>query len=198
MNTFFIILVVVMFALYAVRELTKKPKAEQQNVQVEPVKEVKPTPKRFDPKDLSKELRNLYYEARNYLDYDVYHAIEKGTYDGPTWLPKYDDMFIYDIKGINYRTGISKYVYDGPGYLQPSPRNRHDPNAIKVMSEDGHHLGFVDKDYTSAVRELTNNQFPYPIKFSIHEEEDYDNRHFYYGTFVIKRAPKETNESTQI
>ncbi len=68
----------------------------------------------------------------------------------------------YDIAGINFRRGISDYVGDFTGYLKPQPTNRHDPKAIAIYANDGHHLGYIPAYDTDDIRAL-GRPFPIPI-----------------------------------
>lgn len=61
----------------------------------------------------------------------------------------------FKIAGISFRKGIDKYIGEGVGTLEADPSNRYDPNAIKILAYDGHHLGFVPKDMTADVRKAT-------------------------------------------
>ena len=94
-------------------------------------------------------------------------------------------MSEYDISGINFRKGIGDYVGDFTGYLKPQPTNRHDPKAIAIYANDGHHLGYIPAYETDNVRAL-GRQFPIPVSGHIDEAYDDDeSRRFYVGVVYV-------------
>lgn len=50
------------------------------------------------------------------------------------------------FRGIEDQTRYAALVDGEPLTLVPEPTNQYDPNAIKVMSSEGHHLGYVPKE----------------------------------------------------
>ena len=70
----------------------------------------------------------------------------------------------------------------------PEPTNEFDPDAIKLVAEDSHHLGYIQTEQTDFVRSLTANEFPYHGTAFINEHEDeLDNHKFFTGFVYIKR-----------
>lgn len=129
-------------------------------------------------------------------DHFVVDAINGGTYTGPLperrddggWLSIFDNLRILKIAGINYRSGIGKYVGRVECALVPEPDNEYDPNAIKVVAEDRHHLGYIPTEQTDFVRSLAANEFPYRCTAFIEEHEDeLDGHKFFTGFVYIKR-----------
>jgi len=123
-------------------------------------------------------------------------SINSGTYTGPLperrsdggWLSIYDNLRILKIAGINYRQGISRYVGRVACALVPEPYNEYDPDAIKIVAEDRHHLGYIPSGQTDFVCSLTANEFPYRCTAFIEECEDEDDgRKFFVGFVYIKR-----------
>ena len=123
-------------------------------------------------------------------------AIDDGTYTGPLperrddggWLSIYDNLRILKIAGINHRQGISRYVGRVECALVPEPDNEYDPDAIKVVAEDRHHLGYISSGQTEMVCWLAANEFPYRCTAFIEEHEDEDDgRKFFTGYVYIKR-----------
>lgn len=91
----------------------------------------------------------------------------------------------YDIAGINFRKDIADYVGDFTGYLKPQPTNQHDPKAIAIYANDGHHLGYIPAYETDDVRAL-GRPFPIPIRGHIDENYDYDeSRRYFYGSVCL-------------
>ena len=130
---------------------------------------------------------------------DDYEAILNGMYRGPLPEPRddggylsiYDDLRILKIAGINYRQGINRYTGRVMSALVPEPANEFDPNAIKIVAEDRHHLGYISTDQTDFVRSLTDESFPYRCECHIYQAEDEDDGHkFFYGFVYIKRKDR--------
>ena len=122
--------------------------------------------------------------------------INAGCYNGPFperrsdggWLSIYENLRILNIAGINYRSNIAKYVGRVECALVPEPENEFDKNAIKIVAEDRHHLGYIPSNQTDFVRSLTANEFPYRCTAFIHDAEDEDDGHrFFVGHVYIKR-----------
>ena len=123
-------------------------------------------------------------------------AINDGTYTGPLperrddggWLSIYDNLRILKIAGINHRQGISRYVGRVECALVPEPDNEYDPDAIKVVAEDRHHLGYIPSGQTEMVCWLAANEFPYRCTAFIEAHEDETDGHkFFTGHVYIKR-----------
>ena len=123
-------------------------------------------------------------------------SINSGTYTGPLperradggWLSIYDNLRILKIAGINHRQGISRYVGRVNCALVPEPDNEYDPDAIKIVAEDRHHLGYIPSGQTDFVCSMTANEFPYRCTAFIEECEDEDDgRKFFVGFVYIKR-----------
>lgn len=119
-----------------------------------------------------------------------------GNYHGPLpekrsdggWLSIYDNLRILKIAGINHRQGISRYVGRVECALVQEPTNEFDPDAIKIVAEDSHHLGYIPMDQTDFVRSLTANEFPYRCTAFIREcEDECDGHRFFVGFVYIKR-----------
>jgi hypothetical protein len=130
---------------------------------------------------------------------DDYEAIMNGTYRGPLPEPRddcgylsiYDDLRILKIAGINYRQGIIRYTGRVMSALVPEPANEFDPNAIKIVADDRHHLGYIPTNQTDFVRSLTEESFPYRCECHIYQGEDEDDGHkFFYGFVYIKRKDR--------
>lgn len=65
------------------------------------------------------------------------------------------DYIEFDIAGMSYRENIDEYLGEHSGTLEEEPDNPYDANAIKILAEDGHHVGYVHKDMTAEVRKHT-------------------------------------------
>lgn len=149
-------------------------------------------------KHLETETRRIqaFIQANIVGDRFVADAINGGTYTGPLperrddggWLSIFDNLRILKIAGINYRSNIGKYVGRVECALVPEPDNEYDPDAIKIVADDRHHLGYIPTGQTEFVRSLTANEFPYRCTAFIDEHEDEDDGHkFFVGFVYIKR-----------
>lgn len=133
---------------------------------------------------------------------DVHQQIEDGTYSGPwperrsdgAWTSIFDDMRILSIAGINHRQGIVRYRGRNMAALVPEPSNEFDPNAIKVVAEDGHHLGYIHRDQTDMVRSWAHNHFPHYCVAMVLEHDDEDDGHRFYTGYIYLLKTKLRNE----
>ena len=66
------------------------------------------------------------------------------------------DIVEFNIAGISHRDGIKNYLGEFKGTLKPEPTNMYDKNAIKILAPDGHHVGYVPKDTTNAIRDISS------------------------------------------
>ena len=123
---------------------------------------------------------------------DVHQQIEDGTYKGPwperrsdgAWTSIFDDLRILSIAGINHRQAISHYKGRNTVALVPEPKNEFDPNAIKVIAEDGHHLGYIHRDQTDMVRSWAHDKFPHYCICMIQEHDDEDDGHRFFTGYL--------------
>ena len=131
-------------------------------------------------------------------DTEAVQAIDNGTYkelleqraaDHESKIATGIEIYQYSIAGINYRKGIAAYLGRSTGYIKPEPTNRHDPNAIAVYSDDGHHLGYIPATDTYEVHSL-RLRFPIPVSLDIEECYDDDGRRFYVGEVTIQVQTK--------
>ena len=134
-------------------------------------------------------------------------AIDDKTYNGPLperrddggYLSMYDNLRILSIAGINHRTGIDRYVGRVECALVPEPENEFDPNAIKIVAEDRHHLGYIPSHQTDFMRAFTGNSFPYRCTAFIDAKEDeVTGRKFFVGyVYIVKQKQPTTTASCQ-
>ena len=137
---------------------------------------------------------------------DVHQQIEDGTYTGPwperrsdgAWTSIFDDLRILSIAGINHRQGIVRYKGRNMAALVPEPSNEFDPNAIKVVAEDGHHLGYIHRDQTDMVRSWAHNHFPHYCVAMVLEHDDEDDGHRFYTGYIYLLKTKLKNEKVSI
>lgn len=83
-----------------------------------------------------------------------YFCIKDKGYHVTVW-PKdqsLGDYLEFTIAGMSYRGNLDDYLGEHVGTLEAEPTNPYDSNAIKILAEDGHHVGYVPKDMTAEVR----------------------------------------------
>ena len=96
-----------------------------------------------------------------------YFCIKDKGYHVTVW-PKdnrISEVLEFTIAGISYRGNLDDYLGEHVGTLEPEPTNPYDANAIKILAEDEHHVGYVPKDMTSKVRKSAT--LPCPCYFYI-------------------------------
>ena len=96
-----------------------------------------------------------------------YFCIKDKGYHVTVWPKDYNhyDMVRFNIAGIEYRDNIDEYLGESVGVLEAEPTNPYDPNAIKILAHDDHHVGYVPKDMTAEVHKVAN--LPCPCFFYI-------------------------------
>lgn len=134
-------------------------------------------------------------QAKAQGDEKTVQAILNMTYTGPlpekkedgTYTKIYKNYLRFKIAGINHREGIGNYEGKFIGEVVPEPTNQYDPNAIKIVHQDGRHLGYVPAEDTAQLREWVNNKFPYKCYGEIFQDEDYDeDRKYYWGEVIVE------------
>lgn len=184
-----IILVVVIVMVFTDPNDAKIDSAKTQNP--EPIKE--------DPLVVA---QRLMQRTETYIQASIVHddatkaALDAGTYDGPLperrgdggWLSIYDGLRILSIAGINHRQQVDRYTGRNTVAIVPEPKNEFDPNALKVIAEDGHHLGYVGRDYQDMVRSWSRERWPYYCEAIIRDAHEDDGTTFYVGyLYIIKQ-----------
>ena len=184
-----IILVVVIVMVFTDPNDAKIDGAKAQNP--EPIKE--------DPLVVAQRLMQrteAYIQASIVHDDSTKAALDAGTYDGPLperrgdggWLSIYDGLRILSIAGINHRQNVNRYTGRNTVAIVPEPKNEFDPNALKVIAEDGHHLGYVGRDYQEMVRSWCHERWPYYCEVVIRDAHEDDGTTFYVGyLYIIKQ-----------
>lgn len=65
------------------------------------------------------------------------------------------DYIEFQIAGITHGECIDDHLGEFVATLTPDPTNPYDANAIKIMTDNGHRVGFVPRDTTDAIRNFT-------------------------------------------
>ena len=91
-----------------------------------------------------------------------YFCIKDKGYHVSVWPKDHDqfDILEFNIVGMSYCDNINNYLGEFKGTLEAEPANPYDSNAIKVLAADGHHVGYVPKDITAEIREVTTLPCP--------------------------------------
>jgi len=85
-----------------------------------------------------------------------YFCKKKSEYGYVSVWPK--DLYCYDyidfyLAGLSFRDNIAQYKGEHVGTLELEPTNTYDENAIRVLAEDGYHVGYVPKELTATIRD---------------------------------------------
>jgi len=158
-----------------------------------------PEPVKDDPLVVAQRLMQrteAYIQASIVHDDATKAALDAGTYDGPLperrgdggWLSIYDRLRILSIAGINHRQQVDRYMGRNTVAVVSEPKNEFDPNALKVIAEDGHHLGYVGRDHQEMVRSWSHERWPYYCEAIIRDAHEDDGTTFYVGyLYIIKQ-----------
>ena len=152
-----------------------------------------------------KQLMEVLRQAKLVGDKEIEADVLNGTYNGTMpeelssgmWTSIFDNLYIFNIAGINYRGNLSAYVGDFNAVLVPEPKNDYDPNAIMIKCEDGKHLGYIPENLTDIVRDAIGADFQrYRITGHIfeHEEDTYDDKSRKYFTGYINLVVKKKSD----
>ena len=86
-----------------------------------------------------------------------YFCIKDKGYHVSVW-PKdqgIGDYLEFPIAGITHGEYIDEHLGEFAATLEPDPTNPYDQNAIKIVTSEGHRVGYVPKDQTQYVRDFT-------------------------------------------
>ena len=87
-----------------------------------------------------------------------YFCIKDKGYHVSVW-PKdqgIGDYFEFPIAGITHGERIDEHLGEFAATLEPDSTNPYDHNAIKIVTREGHRVGYVPKDQTAYVRDFTS------------------------------------------
>lgn len=65
------------------------------------------------------------------------------------------DYVEFPIAGITHGEHVDDHIGEFAATLEPEPTNPYDQNAIKIVTHEGHRIGYVPKDQTQYVRDFT-------------------------------------------
>lgn len=186
-----ITIIIVTIVVMVCNKQAEDERAQQAATNPEPIEE--------DPLVVAQRLMQrteAYIQASIVHDDATKAALDADTYDGPLperrgdggWLSIYDGLRILSIAGINHRQNIGRYTGRNTVAIVPEPKNEFDPNALKVIAEDGHHLGYVGRDHQEMVRSWSHERWPYYCEAIIRDAHEDDGTTFYVGyLYIIKQ-----------
>ena len=100
-----------------------------------------------------------------------YFCIKDKGYHVSVW-PKdqgIGDYLEFHIAGITHGEHVDEHLGEFAATLEPDQTNPYDQNAIKIVTREGHRIGYVPKDMTKEVRD--NAQLPCPCFCYIGEND---------------------------
>lgn len=101
-------------------------------------------------------------------------AFNNKSEEGEEKLPS-EFIAAMNVAGINRNGCQMKHVGTFIGKLVREPDNEFDENAIKVLHEDGTHIGYIKSEDTAAVRQMLGDKFKkYPVVGQVKFVEDKD------------------------
>jgi hypothetical protein len=86
-----------------------------------------------------------------------YFCIKDKGYHVSVW-PKdqgIGDYLEFPIAGITHGEHVGEHLGEFAATLEPDPTNPYDQNAIKIVTSEGHRVGYVPKDQTQYVRDFS-------------------------------------------
>jgi hypothetical protein len=88
-----------------------------------------------------------------------YFCVKDKGYNVSVWPKNQDlqgiDYIEFNIAGITHGEHIDEHLGEFVATLVPDPTNPYDANAIKIMTDNGHRVGFVPRDTTVEIRDFT-------------------------------------------
>lgn len=64
------------------------------------------------------------------------------------------DYLEFNIAGVTHGEHVDDHLGEFAATLEPDPTNPYDSNAIKIVTREGHRIGYVPKDQTQYVRDF--------------------------------------------
>ena len=65
------------------------------------------------------------------------------------------DYLEFSIAGITHGEHVNEHLGEFLGALTPEPANPYDPQAIAIITREGHRLGYVPRDTATDIRSFT-------------------------------------------
>jgi len=88
-----------------------------------------------------------------------YFCVKDKGYNVSVWPNKSGfqgiDYIEFNIAGITHGEHIDEHLGEFVATLEPDPTNPYDANAIKIMADNGHRVGYVPCEMTATIRDFT-------------------------------------------
>lgn len=88
-----------------------------------------------------------------------YFCVKDKGYNVSVWPNKSGfqgiDYIEFNIAGITHGEHIDEYLGEFVAKLVTDPTNPYDGNAIKIMTDNGHRVGYVPCETTATIRDFT-------------------------------------------
>lgn len=65
------------------------------------------------------------------------------------------DYIEFNIAGITHSEHVDDHLDEFVATLEPEPTNEYDPNAIKILAQNGDRVGYVPREVTNEVRDFS-------------------------------------------
>ena len=91
-----------------------------------------------------------------------YFCIKDKGYNVTVW-PKdqyIGDYLEFNIAGITHGEHVSEHLGEFVATLEPEPTNPYDPNAIRIVTSEGHRVGYIPRDMTDRIRDFATLPCP--------------------------------------
>lgn len=89
-----------------------------------------------------------------------YFCIKDKGYHVSVWPKNQDfqgiDYIEFNIAGITHVEHIDDHLGEFVATMEPEPTNPYDPNAIKILANNGDRIGYVPRDMTDEVHNFTS------------------------------------------
>jgi len=151
----FLFVVAVILIAYGLAHLDPNKKPDKANVlpksgniseqQNEPAQQEQPSQRQ--PIDVQKVKRLRYFCIKD-KGYHVSVWPKDQGYQGLDYLE-------FPIAGITHGEHVDEHLGEFAATLKADPTNPYDKNAIKIVTREGHRVGYVPKDQTQYVRDFT-------------------------------------------
>ena len=155
LTLFIIIIAIVLFTWYVIRNL--RDPQDKDDIELPPSEPLlKPKAPSFSIKVVVGEGSDAPVQKLKYF------CIKDKGYHVSVWPNDqlHGDYMEFPIAGLSHRKNIDNYFGECVGTLEAEPTNEYDPNAIKVLAADGHHVGYVPMDQTQYVRNFATLPCP--------------------------------------
>lgn len=127
--------------IYGIIGASKKPNQESIEKKLPTIRVTVGTP----DKDIS--VRSLRYFCVKDKGYNI-TVWPKDQYVG--------DYVEFSIAGITHGEHVSEHLGEFVATLEPEPNNPYDPNAIRIVTSEGHRVGYVPRDMTDRIRDFND------------------------------------------